>query len=63
MASPSLNFRLPQELLDSTASYALSIERTPGWVARKALETYLTSINTVPARKPTAPRTPKPSHD
>lgn len=44
MASPSLNFRLPQEMLDETTAVAQKLDRSPGWIAREALKKYLASV-------------------
>lgn len=37
MSSPSLNFRLPPEMLDWVVSEAKKLDRTPGWIARKGI--------------------------
>lgn len=63
MASPSLNFRLPQQMLDDASEIAELLDRTPGWIAREALKQYLAAFKRGKARSDRAGRLPKPSDD
>ena len=61
MANPSLNFRLPQEMLDDAGEVAELLDRTPGWVAREALKQYLATFKRKKSAGVRSPRQPQPS--
>ena len=54
MSSPSLNFRLPPEMLEWVNEEAKRLERTPGWIARKGILSLMSNeaVRRMDAKRP-----------